>query len=217
MTNIEKNAEVNVTNTQGKRATRGKGDSPKYHENRRLTNKNVTDARINLADPSDSIDSATDHVTEFFGTVAARFSADEKYGRQHYNQDGFIHPDGVLRLSNESLVLMMLQAGETLSRRSAQKSDTDLGEGGSPSEAQRAIKLVLRFLDERTKNIAATQAADTYRSVMMHLGIDNASQIVSKADADANAEADTKTEADIKTEGKAEVKTKTKARGKATA
>ena len=168
-----------------KRSTNRTVAQPKYHESRRETNKNVTKARVILDNSADAMKAAAAHVVEFFGPVARKFSADEKYGRQHYNQDGFIHPDGVLRLSNESIALMILQGGEVLAQRASQKGNKafaeQMGEGGDPAAAQKAIDMTRRFLNERPAEIKKDQKAGIYGSVMDDLGIEDASEIVPKA------------------------------------
>lgn len=169
-----------------KRSTNRTVAAPKYHETRRETNKNVTKARLVLdGNATEGFDSATKHATEFFGPVARKFTADEKYGRQHYNQDGFIHPDGVLRLANESLALAAVQIMEVLSQRAAQKGNKafaeQMGEGGDPAAAQKAIDMIRKFGADRPKAIAADAKAGIYGSVMKDLGIADAKDIVPAA------------------------------------
>jgi len=169
-----------------KRSTNKTAAKPAYHDSRRKTNKNVTKTRLNIGGTiAEYIESASLHATEFYGTVARRFSADEKYGRQHYNQDGFIHPDGVLRLSNESIALICTQAFEVLSQRAAQKGNKafteQMGPGGDPIEAQKVIDGLRKFGMDRPTAIKADAKAGFYGSVMKDLGIENASEIVPAA------------------------------------
>lgn len=157
---------------------------PKYSENRRAKNKNTTDARLILDNSADAILVATDHVTEFFGPVARSFEADAGYGFQHFNQEGFVHPDGALRLSNESLALMGLQIAEVLSQRAAHKGskafEAQMGEGGSPTDAQKTIDMFRRFLNERPAAIRKDSKSEIYTSVLNELGIDNVETVTKK-------------------------------------
>ena len=169
-----------------KRSTNRTVAAPAYHESRRKTNKNVTKTRLDIAGTAASMaESCVKHATEFFGTVARRFTADEKYGRQHYNQDGFIHPDGVLRLSNESLALAGTQILEVLSQRAAQTGNKafaeQMGEGGDPAAAKKVIDGLRKFAADRPGQIKADAKAGIYGSVMKDLGIEDAAEIVPAA------------------------------------
>jgi len=149
---------------------------PTYLETRRAKNKNATRSRVVADNSADGLASAFRFVKEFFGPVAKKFKANAGYGLQHYNQDGFIHPDGVLRLSNQSLALMSLQISEVLSQRVAQKGNKafteQMGEGGDPAEAAKVIGHIRRFLNERPAAIKSDSNQGIYRGVMKDLGLE---------------------------------------------
>lgn len=150
---------------------------PVYLETRRAKNKNSTRSRLTMDNSVEGLASAGRFVKEFFTTVAKRFPANAGYGLQHYNQDGFIHPDGVLRLSNHSLALLSLQIGEVLSQRTAEKGNKafteQMGEGGDPAEAAKAISCIRRFLNERPSEIRSDAKQGIYRNVMKDLGLES--------------------------------------------
>lgn len=149
---------------------------PTYLESRRAKNKNATRSRVVADNSADGLASAFRFVKEFFGPIAKKFKANAGYGLQHYNQDGFIHPDGVLRLSNQSLALMSLQIGEVLSQRVAQRGNKafteQMGEGGDPAEAAKVIGHIRRFLNDRPAAIKSDSNQGIYRGVMKDLGLE---------------------------------------------
>lgn len=150
--------------------------APKYHESRHSTNKNATKARISLdGNVADNAATFSEHTTEFFGPVARRFEADALYGRQHFNQDGFLHPDGALRLSNVSLAMMSAQIMEVLAQRAAKKGNKafteQIGEGGSPADAGAALSALRQFASNRPREIADDDKAEIYSTVMGDLGL----------------------------------------------
>lgn len=151
--------------------------APKYHESRHKTNKNATKARVSLdGNVAENASTLSEHATEFFGPVARRFKADASYGRQHFNQEGFLHPDGALRLSNVSLAMMGAQIMEVLAQRASKKGNKpfteQIGEGGDPALAAAALSALRQFASNRPKEIAENEKAGIYGKVMADLGID---------------------------------------------
>lgn len=149
---------------------------PKYLDSRRAKNKNAARTRVVADNSTSGFASAVRFVKEFFGPIANSFKANAGYGLQHFNQDGFIHPDGVLRLSNHSLALMGLQIAEVLSQRAAEKGNKafteQMGEGGDPADAAKTIGHLRRFLNDRPAAIKADAREGIYRGVIKDLGLE---------------------------------------------
>lgn len=175
---MAKKASTQTPKSEARRSSK----RPAYHEARAAKNKNSTETRPILDNTAEAMEAANAHVHEFFNVASQRFEASQAYGFQHYNQDGFLHADGVHRLSNLSLAMMALQIGEVLSQRSAQKGNKSfaemMGEGGDPAAAQKAIDMIRKFLAERPALVKADSKKALYGAVLSDLGIADASEIV---------------------------------------
>lgn len=187
--------------------------APTYSETRRAKNINATKARLILDNSADAMQSVGDHVNQFFVGVAKKFDANPGYGLQHFNQDGFVHPTGVMRLSNESLALLAVQISEVLSQRAANVGNESfakqMGEGGDPQVAKKSIEMIRRFLNERPAQIKSEQKLSIYAHVMNDLGIADVSEIVPKA---KEPKAEPKAEVKAETEPKAKPKGKSRSK-----
>lgn len=185
--------------------------APKYYETRRAKNKNATKTRLILDNSAEAIDAANSYVEEFYGEVSKSFKATAGYGFQHFNQDGVAHGDGFSRLSNESLGIILLQAGEILAQRAAQSGNKafaeQMGEGGDPAIAKKTIDLARRFLNERPTTIRKQQEsnirANMYKDIMTDLGLNDENEIIPKVKTPkAKSKAESKAESKSKGEGK---------------
>lgn len=153
--------------------------TPKYNEKRRTEkpNKNTTVAKIILGNTAEALNAARAHVREFFQEIPTRYKADAKYGLQHYNQEGFLHPDGLTRLGNQSLTMLGLQIAETLSIRASHSNDSVYnsrqGPDANSQTAIESIALLTEFLNVRSGEIQAEKRQDTLQATLKELGVES--------------------------------------------
>lgn len=106
----------------------------------------------------DSIDA----LNAAFAQSSGRWEADERYGRQHYNRYGFMHRDGLTRLDDEALGMLMSQAGEELAQRASMAGTDATGRKIDPAVASRIIEVITAWLPKRPAAIKANKRAQAY-------------------------------------------------------
>lgn len=105
-----------------------------------------------------------------FAESSTRWVANEQYGRQHYNKDGFMHRDGLTRLPDESLSFLMAQAGEELAQRAAFKNSDASNKKIDPVRAAALLKATCNWGLQRAKTIADNKRAQAYAVVEAEIG-----------------------------------------------
>lgn len=165
---------------------RQRSSKPVYHENRRLANlngkcPNATDTPLILDSTNEAMEVAQQYLLEYRENTS-KWEATAQYGRQHFNQDGFCHPDGVVRFPNRSIAMLLLQAAEVLAERASHEGDSKyadaIGPGGDPAEAAKVLRLIRRFVQERPDQLKEKNKERSKKAVAELLGV-NPDEIVS--------------------------------------
>lgn len=106
-----------------------------------------------------------------FAEASTRWVANEQYGRQHYNKSGFMHRDGLTRLPDESLAMLMAQVGEELAQRAAFKGTEATNKRVNPDTAAAMLRSVCKWGLQRTSVIAENRRIQAYKEVEAETGI----------------------------------------------
>jgi hypothetical protein len=106
-----------------------------------------------------------------FAVLSTWWQADALYGRQHYNRYGFMHRDGLTRLSDDSLGNLAIEIGEELSQRAAFKGTINSNKKVNPAKASAIIKAICGWLPKRAAAIADKKRAQAYALVESEVGV----------------------------------------------
>lgn len=128
---------------------------------------NQTGVTVNVADGNEAAIKSIDKANAAFAESSTRWEADERYGRQHYNKFGFMHRDGLTRLTDDAIMLLMVQAGEEMAQRAMFKGSTGIAPTKriNPALAQSFIKAFVAWLPQRPEAIKTSRKAQAYAAV----------------------------------------------------
>ncbi len=127
---------------------------------------NETGTMIEPGSQKDVIASIDRH-NAAFEAASERWEATPAYGRQHYNDDGFLHRAGLTRLDDDALAKLVVQAGEELCQRAALSSAEATKRDGKVDTARCAalVEGIGVWLAQRPKAIAGNKKAQAYSVV----------------------------------------------------
>lgn len=112
-----------------------------------------------------------DQAVSAFAESSTRWEANEQYGRQHYNKDGFMHRDGLTRLPDESLGHLMAQAAEELAQRAAFKGTEVVNKKINPDTAAALLRTICNWGLQRPASVANSKRLQAYAEVAAETGI----------------------------------------------
>jgi len=111
-----------------------------------------------------------DQAVSAFAESSTRWEANEQYGRQHYNKDGFMHRDGLTRLPDESLALLMAQAAEELAQRAAFAGTDASNKKVDPELAAALLKTICNWGLQRPTVIFNNKRSQAYAQAESEIG-----------------------------------------------
>jgi len=89
------------------------------------------------------------NLVDGFAEQSNWWEATAKYGRQHYNESGFLHTDGLHRMTNQGLATLVAQAGEVLAQRSVHSGSEVVNDAMDPTDAEKMVPVLVEFLSKR--------------------------------------------------------------------
>lgn len=126
---------------------------------------NQTGLSLPTDETGDKFGAAVNKVNAAFAESSTRWEADEQYGRQHFNKYGFMHRDGLTRLNDEALSLLIAQAGEELAQRAAFTGTVVDNKRINPATAANHVKGLSVWLAGRPAEIKESRKAAAYKLV----------------------------------------------------
>jgi hypothetical protein len=131
---------------------------------------NQTGITLPADESGDAFGKAVNKSNAAFAEASTRWEANEQYGRQHYNKYGFMHRDGLTRLNDEALALLMAQAGEELAQRAAFSGGAVENKKINPATALNHINGLSAWLKGRPAEIKGSRKAAAYELVKSDTG-----------------------------------------------
>lgn len=131
---------------------------------------NETGLAINPNGNQGEVIASIDRHLGAFEDSSSRWEATAAYGRQHFNDDGFLHLTGLTRLDDDGLAKLAVQALEQICQRAAFAGQSaQVGnENRVKIDSKNAAALVDGigvWLGQRVKAIAANKKAQAYKVV----------------------------------------------------
>lgn len=128
-------------------------------------NLNETGAPLPIDATGEAFCKAANRANSDFSEASTRWAASAAYGKQHYNAHGFMHRDGLTRLNDQALALLMLQAGEELAQRSAFLGQAEASKRVNPAAAANYVAGISTWLAQRPDEIKSSRKAKAYEIV----------------------------------------------------
>lgn len=131
---------------------------------------NETGLSINIEGNQEDSIKSIDKINDEFARLSTFWEATAAYGRQHYNGDGFCHRDGLTRVGDESLGILVAQGIEELAQRTVFKGSKVGSVKRDPTVADKILKAVLAWAEQRPKAIKANRHEQAYKLATSEVG-----------------------------------------------
>lgn len=142
----------------------GKGDYSKYCKGKHIR-LNATGVELPTDGTQESFDKAANSHLRSFTEASTRWQASAAYGMQHYNREGFMHRDGLTRLDDDSLAMLVLQAGDELAQRAAFQGTVKGTEKRNPETAANFIVGLSSWLKGRPAAVKEDRKQQAYTAL----------------------------------------------------
>lgn len=127
---------------------------------------NETGMAIDASGNQGQIISSIDKHIDGFNKASERWEATAEYGRQHFNDDGFLHRTCVTRLDDDALAKLVVQASEELCQRAAMAgSEATLGRKIDTKQSAALVDGIQVWLGQRVESITANKREQAYKVV----------------------------------------------------
>lgn len=126
---------------------------------------NETGLAIDPTGTQKEVIASIDKHLDAFADSSGRWEATAAYGRQHFNDDGFLHSTGLTRLDDDALAKLAAQALEQLAQRAAFASTAATGRKTDSKNAAALIDGICVWVQQRPKAIFENKKKQDYEIV----------------------------------------------------